>query len=52
MDNLIIPASLRDAVVEYLANRPWKEVHQVMPHLINLEAAEKKDPVLANANNP
>jgi hypothetical protein len=39
MDNLIIPASLRDAVVEYLANRPWKEVHQVMPHLINLAAA-------------
>ena len=37
--NLIIDSTVRDVVAQYLASRPWGEVHQIMPVLINLPIA-------------
>lgn len=38
-NNLLLPAHIRDALMRYLALRPWHEVHEVMPHLMNLKSA-------------
>lgn len=41
MENmLLLPAPIRDALMRYLATRPWQEVHEVMPHLMSLQAAQ------------
>lgn len=42
-ENLIIPREVRDALVRYLAQRPWQEVQEVMPTLIALPPLEVKD---------
>lgn len=36
---LLLPNEVRDALIKYLAARPWQEVQEVMPVLINLPAA-------------
>jgi len=48
MEKYIIDADVLQAVVNYLAARPWKEVAGVMPKLLELEkyiAASKTDVV-------
>jgi hypothetical protein len=32
------------AVVQYLSLRPWREVHQIMPALMNLQPAPEQVP--------
>lgn len=41
---LLIPKEVRDALIKYLATRPWQEVQEVMPVLINLPAASTEQP--------
>lgn len=40
---LAIDSRWRDALVEYLKTRPWIEVNQVLPVLMNLEPVPKKE---------
>lgn len=40
---LLIPAPVRDALVQYLSSRPWREVQEVMPTLITLEQANPQN---------
>jgi hypothetical protein len=41
-DLLLIPASLLQAVINYMAERPWKEVGNAMPQLMALKPATKE----------
>lgn len=50
-ENLLLPAHIRDALARYLALRPWQEVHEVMPHLMNLAPAPASATIL-NASQP
>lgn len=43
MEDLLIPREVRDALVKYLATRPWQEVQEVMPILIQLPPAPVKN---------
>jgi len=38
----LIPADVLQAVVDYLGQRPWKEVARVMPELMQLRMHEKE----------
>lgn len=42
--NYIIPAEVRDALVRYLGERPYREVHRAVADLLALEPVKPADP--------
>lgn len=43
-DMMLIPAELLQGVINYMAERPWKEVGRAMPQLMALKPAPKEAP--------
>lgn len=43
-DLMLIPAGLLQSVIDYMAERPWKEVGRAMPQLLALKPAPKEAP--------
>lgn len=43
-ETLSIPKDLAQAVVNYLATRPYQEVHQFMPALLSLQPIPQPEP--------
>jgi len=37
-----LPENIRTALIQYLAQRPWHEVQEVIPAIANLEKIEEK----------
>lgn len=46
----LIPADLLQAIVEYMSERPWKEVGGAMPRLLTLKEATGDDSQPVNLN--
>jgi len=46
----IIPVELLQKVVDYLAGKPYREVHDLIPALINLEKIEEEERVSGETN--
>lgn len=44
MQNFSMPADLRNAIVQYLAARPFAEVHQLIPALMGLQEDVRQVP--------
>lgn len=42
-DLMLIPAELLQAVITYMADRPWKEVGNAMPKLLALKPAPRTE---------
>ncbi len=40
-DMMLIPAGLLQSVINYMAERPWKEVGKALPELLALQPAPK-----------
>lgn len=48
--HFLIPADLLQAIVEYMSERPWKEVGRAMPQLLALKEATFDESQAANLN--